>query len=46
MKKYWVIVCGGFVGTRHFDSEASAVAAAESMTALSGKKWVVREILF
>ena len=45
MKERWVIMCGGFQGSRWFDSEEDAKQAAESMTMLSGKKWTVRKIL-
>lgn len=47
MKKcYWVIMCGGFMGCRHFDDEKSATDAADLMTRLSGgsRVWTVRKI--
>lgn len=42
---YFVIFYNGFFGTRHFDYEADAREACETMFALTGKKWEVKKIV-
>lgn len=38
---YWLIKTGGFVGIRHFSSKEEAQEAADRLTAISGRKWIV-----
>lgn len=41
----YIIFCGSVQGTVVYDTEAEALAAAASRTALSGRKWEVRWVL-
>lgn len=42
---YWIVRTGGFIGVRHFKTKEDAQEAADRLTAISGRMWIVDSII-